>query len=149
MIPPLSFERPWAFALLILVLLVPALGRRRSGPRWRAATALRTITLGLLVLALSGPLIRVPVTAVNVVFALDRSLSIAPGARRAQDAFVRDAVERMRPQDRAGVVVFAGRALMRFPADARPAVGRPRSSSSRADAVRPSRPQGECSSSRR
>lgn len=122
MIPPLSFERPWAVALLVLVLLVPALGRRRSGIRWRAATALRTITLALLVLALSGPLIRVPVTAVNVVFALDRSLSIAPGARRVQDAFVRDAVERMRPQDRAGVVVFAGRALMRVPADARPAV---------------------------
>jgi Mg-chelatase subunit ChlD len=121
-IAPLSFERPWAFVLLILVLLVPALGRRQSGPRWRIATVLRTVTLGLLVLALSGPLIRVPVTAVNVVFAVDRSLSIAPGARRVQDAFVRDAVERMRPQDRAGVVMFAGRALMRFPVDARPAV---------------------------
>lgn len=122
MIASLSFERPWAFALLVLVLLIPALGRRRSGPRWRAATVLRTVTLGLLVLALSGPLIRVPVTAVNVVFAIDRSLSIVPDARRAQDAFVRAAAERMRAQDRAGVVLFAGRSLMRFPVDAHPAV---------------------------
>ena len=122
MIPSVSFEHPWALALLALLVVVVALGRRRSGVRWRVATALRAATLGLLVLALSGPLIRVPVTAVNVVFAVDRSLSITPAARRAQDAYVHEALERMRPQDRAGVVTFAGRPLLRLPVDAHPAL---------------------------
>jgi Mg-chelatase subunit ChlD len=117
---PLSFERPWALALLLLVLLAALLGRRRSGVRWRVATVLRAATLGLLVLALSGPVIRVPVTAVNVVFAVDRSLSITPAARRAQDVFVHDALEGMHPQDRAGVVTFAGRPVLRVPVDVHP-----------------------------
>jgi Ca-activated chloride channel homolog len=120
--PFVSFERPWALALLVLVLLAAALGRRRSGARWRVATVLRAATLGLLVLALSGPAIRVPVTAVNVVFAVDRSLSIAPAGRRAQEAYVHEAMKQMRPRDRAGVVTFAGRPLVRLPVDARPAL---------------------------
>ncbi len=124
-IAPVAFEHPWALALVVLVLLAAALGRRRSGIRWRVATVLRAATLGLLVLALSGPLIRIPVTGINVVFAIDRSLSIAPAGRRAQDAFVHEALTQMRPQDRAGVVTFAGRPLLRIPVDTHPAIDDP------------------------
>src|ERR1700730_15898982 len=119
---PLFFERPWALVLLVLLVLAATVGRRRGGVRWRVATVLRATTLGLLVLALSGPVIRIPVTAVNVVFAVDRSLSITPAGRRAEEAFVREALQGIRPQDRAGVVTFAGRPVVRLPVDARPAL---------------------------
>jgi uncharacterized membrane protein len=122
MTAPLSFERPWALALLLLVLLAASLGRRRSGARWRVATVLRAATLGFLVIALAGPVIRVPVTAVNVVFAVDRSLSITPAGRRAQEIFVRGALDGMRPHDRAGAVTFAGHPVLRLPVTARPAL---------------------------
>jgi len=122
MTAPVAFAHPWALGLLLLVFVVLALGRRRLGARWRVATVLRAATLALLALALSGPLVRVPVPGVSVVFAVDRSRSITPEGERAQTAFVRDALARMRSQDRAGVVTFAGRPLVRVPVDARPAV---------------------------
>jgi len=122
MIAPVAFARPWALGLLFLVFVALALGRRRPGIRWRVATILRAATLGLLVLALSGPLVRFPVPEVSVVFAVDRSRSITPEGARAETAFVGEALARMRSQDRAGVVTFAGRPLLRVPVEGRPAV---------------------------
>ena len=79
----LLFTHPAAFLLLPLVLLAVLLGRRRSGWRWRATTALRAATLGLLIVALSGPLLRAPLAGIGVVFAVDRSLSITAEGQRA------------------------------------------------------------------
>jgi Ca-activated chloride channel family protein len=121
--PFVSFDRPWAVALLVLAVLALPLGRRRLGARWRVATALRAATLALLALALAGPQLRVPVPAVNVVFAVDRSLSMTPDGRRAEEQFLRAALARMQPHDRAGVVAFAGRPRLVVPVDVHPALG--------------------------
>ena len=125
MTAPVSFAHPWALWLLLLVLFTVALGRRRSGIRWRVATILRAATLALLALALSGPSVRVAVPGASVVFAVDRSLSITPDEQRAETAVVREALARMRSGDRAGVVTFAGRAVLRRPVEAHPAVEDP------------------------
>jgi uncharacterized membrane protein len=119
---PFGFAQPWALLLLPLAILAVALGRRRSGGRWRAASALRAATLIMLVLALAGPSVRTAASAVSTIFVVDRSLSISPQERRTEDAFVREALARMRPQDRAGVLIFAGRPLLRVPVDSHPAV---------------------------
>ena len=119
---PVAFAHPWALLLLPLGVLAIALGRHRSGVRWRVATALRAATLIMLVLALSGPSVRIAASAVNTVFAVDRSRSIPPEAQRAEDAFVHEALARMHGQDRAGIVTFAGRPLLRVPVDPHPAV---------------------------
>src|SRR5207302_6232158 len=125
MTAPVSFAHPWALWLLLLVLFTVALGRRRSGIRWRVATILRAATLALLALALSGPSVRIAVPGASVVFAVDRSLSITPDEQRAETAVVREALARMRSGDRAGVVTFAGRAVLRRPVEAHPAVEDP------------------------
>ncbi|HEX4836736.1 MAG TPA: VWA domain-containing protein [bacterium] len=113
--PLLAPAHPFALLLLPLVLLAVRLGRRRTGARWRIATALRATTLTFLILALSGPVLRVPSPGTAVVFAVDRSLSITEAGRRMEAAFLRDALSRMHREDRAGIVTFAGRPSLRSP----------------------------------
>lgn len=112
---PVGFQQPLWLLLLPLVLVVWHLGRRRVGRRWRMATVLRAALLALLVVALAGPILRVPVAGVRVVFVADRSLSITPDDRRAATGFVQDALARMHPDDQAGVVTFAGQPLLQSP----------------------------------
>ena len=115
MTPFLSLADPLALVLLPLVFLVFSLGRRRGGLRWRIVTWLRAGTLVLLILALSGPALRVPSAGSAVVFAVDRSLSITEGGRRQEAAFLRDALARMHREDQAGIVTFAGRPVLAVP----------------------------------
>ena len=111
----LSLSHPLALLLLPLVLLVLHLGRRRAGLRWRVASGLRAVTLALLIVALSGPAVRVPSAGSAVVFAVDRSLSITEEGRRQEAAFLRDALARMHREDQAGIVIFAGRPVLAAP----------------------------------
>ncbi len=120
---PVSLMHPLAFILVPLVLLAARLGRLRVGGRWRVATFLRTITLALLILAMSGPVVRIPVSSASVVFAVDRSVSMTAAGWGAEEEFLRAALARAHPQDRAGVVVFAGRPLLRTPVEASGAAG--------------------------
>jgi von Willebrand factor type A domain len=113
--PFLSLSHPLALLLLPLVLLVLHLGRRRAGLRWRVASGLRAVTLALLIVALSGPAVRVPSAGSAVVFAVDRSLSITEEGRRQEAAFLRDALARMHREDQAGMVIFAGRPVLAAP----------------------------------
>ncbi len=113
--PLLTFAHPLALLLLPLVALILYLGRRRVGARWRVAAVLRALTVGLLVLAVAGPAVRVPAAGTSVIFAVDRSLSITPAGRRAASEFLTDALTRMHPGDQAGVVTFAGRPLLQAP----------------------------------
>ena len=76
MTSPVALAHPAALLLLPLVLLAVLLGRRRSGLRWRVATILRAATLALLVVALSGPLLRVPVTGVPAESSSARSVAL-------------------------------------------------------------------------
>ncbi len=108
-------SHPLALLLLPLVLLIVRLGRRRSGVRWRIATGLRAMMLVLLVLALSGPVLRVPSSGASVVFAVDRSLSITEAGRRSEAAFLRDAIARMHHEDQAGIITFAGQPALVAP----------------------------------
>lgn len=125
MMPFLVPTHPLALLLLPLVLLIVRLGRRRMGVRWRIATGLRAMMLVLLVLALSGPVLRVPSSGTSVVFAVDRSLSITEAGRRTEAAFLRDAFARMHREDRAGIITFAGQPALVAPVGARTAAEDP------------------------
>jgi hypothetical protein len=120
---PVGLMHPLALVLAPLVLLAARLGRLRAGGRWRVATFLRTITLALLILAMSGPVVRTPVSSASVVFAVDRSVSMTAAGWGAEEEFLHATLARAHPQDRAGIVVFAGRPLLRTPVEASPAAG--------------------------
>jgi uncharacterized membrane protein len=74
----------------------------------KAAIALRLGAVACLVLALAGPQLVLATDDQTVVFLLDRSESIGPDARDAQEAFVADAVAGAPPSARWSVVVFGG-----------------------------------------
>ena len=57
-----------------------------------------------LVVILAGPVVSVPVSGARVVFVADRSESISSDDRLAETAFIRNALARMHPNDRAAVV---------------------------------------------
>jgi len=113
--PTVGFQHPWWLALLPLALAVWQLGRRRAARRWRVATVLRIVTLALLILALAGPTVSIPSSGTRVVFVVDRSASITPDERSREAAFVTDALARMRAEDEAGIVTFAGAPLLQLP----------------------------------
>lgn len=108
----MTFERPWLW-----LLLVPAVGfvmwvaRRgtRTVPRrqHRIAVAVRLIAVGLLVAALSAPGLVRPSEDLSVILLVDRSASISPEVRNAQDEYLAAvfAAADGRPA-RVGVVVF-------------------------------------------
>ncbi len=125
MIPLAGFAHPLALLLLPVLILVVHCGRRRVGTRWRIATALRVATIALLIGALAGPVVRVRASGTDVVFVVDRSLSIPADGRRAEAAFLADALARMHPDDRAAIVTFAGQPLLRAPLEAHLAAGDP------------------------
>jgi len=136
--PQVRFEHPWA-ALLLLAAPMVWLGRvwvqRAARPRlrfsrasalqaakgsWRSRltdlpSALRTISLALVVVALMGPQSihardTAEVSGIEIILTLDMSLSmeaadIRPTRFEATKAVVRDFIDR-RPNDRIGAVVF-------------------------------------------
>jgi uncharacterized membrane protein len=106
---------------LYLILLLPAIvglwytyrhvhGMARG--RKRLAFALRLGLVSLLVLALSGPEARRPNRGLCTIFLLDRSDSISEADRHRSQEFVRDAVDRLGPDDQAGVVAFGKQAVI-------------------------------------
>jgi Mg-chelatase subunit ChlD len=106
---PLQLGSPGA--LLLLGLLVPVLwlGRQRlayssAGRRWLILT-LRLLVLGLIVLALADPRRLAPGGEKATVFLIDSSASTA-GFQVAASTWVRQALARMGPDDRAAVVAF-------------------------------------------
>ncbi len=113
------WERPLVLLFLVGVGLVLALGRRRSGKRWRIATGLRALTLGLLVSALAGPVLRLPAPGTRVLFLVDRSLSITPMGRQFEEAVLREAALRRGPADSMGIVSFGGTPVLVAPLSTR------------------------------
>jgi Ca-activated chloride channel family protein len=143
----LRFERPWA-ALLLLAAPMAWVGRvgvqRLSRPRlqfsraaalqnpkgsWRARlanlpSALRTVTLALLVVGLAGPQSihardTAEVSGIEIILTLDMSRSmeaadIRPTRFKATKSVVRDFIDR-RPNDRIGAVVFGRDAYTLLP----------------------------------
>jgi Mg-chelatase subunit ChlD len=117
----LSFTRP--VALLLLLLLVPltvflsrtSMALLRPAAR-RASLALRLLIVALLVLALSGVGIVQASDTIAAVFLLDRSDSVPREQQAAHSEYVRSAIEGMSEGEQAGVVVFGASALVDRPA---------------------------------
>jgi uncharacterized membrane protein len=106
-----EFAQPWFFlALVALPLLV--LGQRRSLAAFtpaqrRACIALRSVILACLALSLAGARVFLPSTDVSVVFAVDDSASITPGARKAAQEYIAAALSAPGRADHTGVIGFA------------------------------------------
>ncbi len=106
---PLTFDHPvWLWALLVLPVLA-WVGLRATGrvrPRQhRAATALRVLAVGLLVLALAAPRVRSSGDGVDVAFLVDDSDSVGGAARDAED-WIREAIGARGGDDRAALALF-------------------------------------------
>ena len=120
----MSFTTPAALLLLVALPLVAwwvwPVGSRRSGPRPRPRSGwvglvLRLLILALLVLSLAGAQLARAVDDLAVVFLVDGSDSMSRESAAAAEAFVRDSVAAMGPDDRAGVVLFGANALVEQP----------------------------------
>lgn len=120
---------PWAVApLLALLPLEWWLSRRRSGvsrSQFRAATVLRA----LIVLALVGALLDLaivrPANRVATMFVIDASDSLGSGGQADAAAWVRDALDRMPSDARAGVALFGGDARLELTMQSEPRLGQP------------------------
>src|SRR6188474_3218191 len=115
-----SVARPEALLLLLLLVSVAVyLSRtsmalmRRGRRRW--SLGLRIGIIALLVLALADVRLLTNTDRLSVVYLVDRSDSIGGEGEAGQTAFVRDAVERLKDTDEAGVVVFGADALVDRP----------------------------------
>ena len=118
-----AFDSPLALALLVpLLAVVVALhagSRRRMGAwRRRAALAVRVLLLAVLVSALAGLQLVLPVDRLAVVYVVDLSDSVGTAGREAALAEIRDSLAARRDGDVAGIVAFGGDALVeRLPSD--------------------------------
>ncbi len=117
-------------APLALLLLVPALGltiglhlasRRRMGlGRRRLALLVRTVLMAVLVLALAGFRLVLPVDRLATVYVVDLSDSVGQPGREDALAWIRDSLKVMPEGDVAGIVGFGRAALVeRLPAEVR------------------------------
>ncbi|MGV2435091.1 MAG UNVERIFIED_CONTAM: VWA domain-containing protein [Anaerolineae bacterium] len=111
----MTFSFP--FALLLLLALpftiwvgFPRHAHRRTRDTW--SLLVRVLILVLLTLALSGAQIVLSANRLAVVFLVDVSDSIAPETQAQAFDTVRSALDAMRPDDRAGVVLFGANAVV-------------------------------------
>ena len=104
----------WPEALLVAVPALWAWWRWGRGP-W---SGLRLVVLGLLILAATGPTLRRDNGGSDVILVLDRSDSLSPEARSAQEEQIRLVANQRKAGDRLGVVVFGREAaLLQAPTD--------------------------------
>jgi uncharacterized membrane protein len=134
-------------ALLLLLTLPAFYWVGRPGPRgpgrWRDWTsiALRLLIVSLITLALAGAQTVRAADELAVVFLVDASDSITPAQAETAEAYVRQAVEGLRGDDKAAVVLFGANALVERPmsalAELAPFTSRPQTlATDMADAVR-------------
>jgi uncharacterized membrane protein len=111
-------------AALLLALLIPFFiwyGLPRLPYRRRRDTAsliLRLIIVTLIILSLAGLQAAQASDKLAVVFLVDASDSIDAAARAQAEQYIREAMARMTPDDRAGIVVFGKNALVERPVSA-------------------------------
>jgi Ca-activated chloride channel family protein len=112
-----SFDSPAALLLLpplaLLVVVLHLASRRRMGrARRRAALAARLLLISVLVGALSGIAVVLPVDGLAVVYVVDMSDSMGTAGREAALAYIRTSLVARKEGDLAGVVAFGGDALV-------------------------------------
>ena len=102
-----------------LALALHLLARRRIGDaRARLALLVRGLLLAALVLALAGLSVTLPVDRLTTVFVVDLSDSVGNAGRQDALAYLREALEKRRGGDLAGIVAFGKDALVeRLPAE--------------------------------
>ena len=119
----ISFDAPLALlllpALLAVVVALHAASRRRLGVgRRRAALAVRILLLSVLVGALAGFQLVLPVDRMAVVYVVDMSDSVGTAGREEALAYLRESLAARKGEDVAGIVAFGGDALVeRLPAE--------------------------------
>lgn len=122
----LPFDNPWWPYLLgllaVLIVALVAIGRRSlSGLgrwRWLLAMTLRSLVVGLIILAIADLQHREKSDKLTVLYLLDQSLSIPEDQRDAMRRFVNESVAEHRrdeKEDRAGVIVFGRDAEVELP----------------------------------
>ncbi|MBX3062780.1 MAG: VWA domain-containing protein [Anaerolineae bacterium] len=114
----MRFATPIALLLLLLLPFVIALGYPRVAYRRRrdlTSLILRIVIILLLVFGLAGLQTVRAADKLSVVFLVDASDSIDSEMRAQADAYIRDAMSSMTPEDRAGIVVFGKNALVERP----------------------------------
>ncbi|MGC9399706.1 MAG: VWA domain-containing protein [Anaerolineae bacterium] len=114
----MTFSRPWFLLLLPLLgyfLYVGWPRGRYALARRRAALTLRGTLVLLLILALAGLQTVHGADTLGVVFLVDVSDSVSEAAQARALAFVEEALQAMRPMDRAALVLFGDDALVERP----------------------------------
>jgi uncharacterized membrane protein len=119
----IGFDAPLALLLLIPAVLLTVVlhvgARRRMGSgRRRAALLVRTLLLAVLVFALAGFQLVLPVDRLATVFVVDLSDSVGNAGREDALAFLRETLKERPDGDVAGIVAFGKEALVeRLPSD--------------------------------
>ncbi len=116
----MEVAHPTYLYLFPAVLLLLVLGARRSladlgVSQRRLSFLLRASLLLLLVLALAGIRALLPSEDLAVIFAVDESASISPGAQKQAREFINSAGAGLRRWDTAGIITFAQAAELRQP----------------------------------
>ncbi len=115
---PFNIVEPKALLLLLTIPPVIYLGllnaraRKRDRTRVRASILIRTLILLALTLAVAGLQWISSGGPLNVVFLVDESASLTPAAHAAALDYVKQAIAKMGPDDRAGVVRFGENAIV-------------------------------------
>ncbi len=127
----ISFIYPEALALLLV--LVPLIAITLMPPhrltplrRWMSL-ALRVGLMLALILSIAGTQLVFPVDRLTTIFVLDSSDSLSPEARGQAEVFIRQALQTMREDDQAGIVVFGEQALVEHTPDTSRTLGQIRS----------------------
>ena len=104
-----EFTYPLTLWWLCILPAVWWLGRLRTMPRWRTVTgsALRSIALAAIIVALAGPIGKSASTSSSIVFVVDKSSSISDELFARGIEFVNNAVADKPPRTEIGMVVFA------------------------------------------
>ncbi len=119
----ISFDVPFALLLLppllAVVIALHMSSRRRLGVgRRRAALVVRVLLLTVLVSALAGLQLVLPVDRLAVVFVVDLSDSVGTAGREEALAYVRESLAGKKDEDVAGIVAFGADALVeRLPSE--------------------------------
>lgn len=115
----ISFDNPTALWLLLLIpaaIVVAWLGIVYLPRRVRnAAVVIRVVVLAALILAIAQPVLHQPSNQLSVIFAVDRSASVALNGAGSADSWLAKAVTQKGPNDQFGVVEFGANAIVRQP----------------------------------